>query len=58
MPSTSIDVRALSTAVQQAVVPLFWGAIALAALAPVAAAGGVLVAEKITGGSNREKERK
>ena len=56
MSNTTLDVKALNTTVQQAVVPLFWGAIALAALLPIAAAGGAWAVEKITGGSNREEK--
>jgi hypothetical protein len=53
-----IDVKALNTTVQQAIAPMFWGVITLAALIPIAAAGGGWVAEKITGWDNKKKKEK
>lgn len=43
-----LDLNALSVSLQAAVVPMFWGAIALAFFLPVAAASGAFVAKKIT----------
>lgn len=48
--------KALNTTLAQAIVPLFWGAVALAVVVPIAAAGGTWVAEKITGGDSSKKK--
>lgn len=47
MTVQSLDIRALSVTLQQAVVPLFWGTVALAAVVPIATAAGGWVAGKI-----------
>lgn len=44
---TTLNVQALNISLQQAVVPLFWGALAAALLIPIAAAAGGWVAGKI-----------
>ena len=44
---TGIDIKALNATTQAAVVPLFWGALAMVVLAPVAAAAGGWVSEKV-----------
>lgn len=56
MPGSSVDVKALNTTLAQAIIPLFWGTVALAVVVPIAAAGGTWVAEKITGGESRKKK--
>ena len=59
-PRASIDISALNVSLSQAVVPLFWGAIAIAAITPIAAAAGGWVAGKIAGNSNenyRDKKK-
>ncbi len=51
----TLDVKALNASLSQAIVPLFWGTIALVTAAPIAAAAGSWVAKKITD-SNKEKK--
>lgn len=55
MATQSIDVKALNVTIQQAIVPLFWGAIAAAVLIPIAAAGGTWVAGKFIGEDSKKK---
>lgn len=46
MTAQPLDVRALTVTLQQMVEPMFWGAVALAAIMPIATAAGTAVAEK------------
>lgn len=47
MNISTINTSALNTTVQSAVQPMFWGAVAMIALAPIAGAAGSFVASKI-----------
>lgn len=54
-PTVSPDVGTLNITAQAAMRAMFWGAITLAAIIPIAAAAGTVVAEKITGDRSKKK---
>ena len=47
MATQNIDVKEITSTLQQTILPLFWGAIATAVVVPIAVAGGTWVAKKV-----------
>lgn len=54
MATQSLNIQALTVTLQQAVAPMFWGAVALAVVVPIAAAAGGWVAGKIDKGEKKK----